>query len=169
MLLTKGYTQPRQGTDAGDHPPITPCGIAHGLYGDTERIYDLVVRHFLASVSSDALFLTTKLLFRGMQSRELFTVTAKKEIDPGFLLIYIRQRGKQTKSTTEDGGDMEDDDGLEQDLPVVSEGQKCRITVLKSRTGHTTAPGYLTESELIGMMEKHQIGKICRCVTLLTH
>ena len=39
----------------GDHPPITPCRAAdsHALSGDMARVYELVTRHFIASVRYD--------------------------------------------------------------------------------------------------------------------
>ena len=50
-LLTNGYINPRHGVDVGDHPPITPVGVARDLVGDKARLFDLIVRHFLATVS----------------------------------------------------------------------------------------------------------------------
>ena len=53
-------TRPRAGHDAGDHPPITPCRCvaseeeARALGGDGQRLFGLIGRHFLASVSPDA-------------------------------------------------------------------------------------------------------------------
>jgi DNA topoisomerase-3 len=43
-LLSAGYAAPRQGHDAGDHPPITPVGLARDLSGDNARIYDVSYR-----------------------------------------------------------------------------------------------------------------------------
>ena len=53
-LLRDGWTNPRTGQDAGDHPPITPVAPIYNspvFDNDCHRIYDLVVRHFLASIS----------------------------------------------------------------------------------------------------------------------
>jgi DNA topoisomerase-3 len=52
-LLPNNWTRPKAGVDVGDHPPITPCRYASSsdLYGEQGRLYDLVVKHFLASVS----------------------------------------------------------------------------------------------------------------------
>jgi DNA topoisomerase-3 len=93
-------------------------------------------------VSKDATFLQTKMTFRGVNSGEEFTTSGKRELDPGYLAIY---------------GSGNREEGI-LELPALSEGQRCRITSLKLRQGATTAPGYLTESELIGLMEKHGIG-----------
>lgn len=64
-LLAQGHNTSRGGVDMGDHPPITPCRAAgfHELSGDMARIYELVVRHFIASVSHDAMWRATKVEF----------------------------------------------------------------------------------------------------------
>jgi DNA topoisomerase-3 len=64
QLLSQGHNKSK-GVDMGDHPPITPCRSAgpHELSGDMSRIYDLVVRHFIASVSQDAIWCSTKVAF----------------------------------------------------------------------------------------------------------
>ena len=43
----------RKGSDAGDHPPITPMRPATEaeLGHDAWRLYDLITRHFIATVS----------------------------------------------------------------------------------------------------------------------
>lgn len=42
------------GTDSGDHPPITPLkNASRDQLKDTEwRLYEFVVRHFIATVSA---------------------------------------------------------------------------------------------------------------------
>ena len=64
-LLAQGHNKSRGGVDMGDHPPITPCRAAgpHELSGDMARIYEFVVRHFIASVSDDAVWRSTKISF----------------------------------------------------------------------------------------------------------
>eukprot|EP00966_Prymnesium_polylepis_P225517 5217060-Prymnesium_polylepis.1 len=52
--------RPRAGVDAGDHPPITPVGAASRAQAvacggfDGWRLYELVGRTFLATLSPDA-------------------------------------------------------------------------------------------------------------------
>ncbi|XP_042431673.1 DNA topoisomerase 3-beta-like isoform X1 [Zingiber officinale] len=55
MLLADGYHKPRTGSDAGDHPPITPMRLAteEMLGSDSWRLYQYVCQHFIGSVSSD--------------------------------------------------------------------------------------------------------------------
>lgn len=61
-LLITGPTKSRGGVDIGDHPPIVPCRPAdiHELSGDMARVYELVTRHFIASISPDAIWKRTK-------------------------------------------------------------------------------------------------------------
>nr|CAG4647659.1 EOG090X00WU [Moina brachiata] len=74
----------RSGTDVGDHPPITPLKSASrdALEYDSWRIYDYVVRHFIASVSSDCKYQVVKLDFE--IGTELFSASSKLVTDPGF-------------------------------------------------------------------------------------
>lgn len=54
-LLNNGYHKPRSGTDAGDHPPITPMRSATEdmLDRDAWRLYQYVCQHFIGTVSPD--------------------------------------------------------------------------------------------------------------------
>lgn len=50
-VLMRGAT-PRQGSKTDNaHPPIHPAKYTNSLHGDEQRIYELVVRHFLACCS----------------------------------------------------------------------------------------------------------------------
>ena len=52
-ILDGGINKPRKGNDAGDHPPITPMRGANeaDLTGEAWRLYEYIVRHFIATVS----------------------------------------------------------------------------------------------------------------------
>ena len=142
-LLKAGITPPRSGVDMGDHPPITPVNLAVGLVGDTARLYEMIVRHFLATVSDDAIYLSTKVTCRGTNSGELFTMNGRREISPGFLSIISNVSAEDRCVNLPDS---------------LREGQHFQIIEVKSRCGKTSAPGYLTESDLIGLMEQNGIG-----------
>jgi len=91
------------GVDMGDHPPITPCRYARAgeLSGDMGRVYDLVTRHFIASVSHDAVWTSTtvhleidvlddkgKFMIRGKQVRYV-QIIALCDITSCYTLIFI--------------------------------------------------------------------------------
>lgn len=54
-LLTESYNKPRAGTDAGDHPPITPMRSASedSLGNDAWKLYQYICQHFLGTLSPD--------------------------------------------------------------------------------------------------------------------
>lgn len=65
-LLRDGFQCAKGGHDAGDHSPITPCSAARANEipsVDMGRVYDLVVRHCIASVSHDAVWRSTRIDF----------------------------------------------------------------------------------------------------------
>ncbi len=58
-LVSHPVLHTQGGTDVGDHPPITPVRAATEEElggGDAWRLYDFVARHFLGSVSPDAVY-----------------------------------------------------------------------------------------------------------------
>ncbi len=68
QLTQLGRKAPRKGFDAGDHPPITPTVQIPNSVGEigsprTWKLYELVCRNFLASISGDLLYLTKKFTF----------------------------------------------------------------------------------------------------------
>ncbi|KAF5836440.1 DNA topoisomerase [Dunaliella salina] len=141
-LLAKGtINTPAGGTNAGDHPPITPCASASEAEiggGDAWRLYDYVVRHFLGTVSPDAVFKKTKACFQA--AGEVFYAHGAMAQKPGFTAI-MPWRAIQSEP-----------------LPKLVEGEYLDIKEVELHQGKTSAPDYLTEAELIGQMEKHGIG-----------
>lgn len=174
-LLEVGHKQSRGGIDMGDHPPITPMRSARPseLSGDMERVFDLVVRHFIASVSPNAVWNSSRVDFSidSIGEKGDFTMRGKQLISPGFLAILLHQ-------TYGDVVDDDADDEEEKAIPDFVKGEVISLAntptvesgkvtiapspgtraILEIKEKMTTAPDYLTESELIGMMEKHGIG-----------
>jgi len=132
---------PKKGMNAGDHPPITPCKVANpNSFNSSQdwRLYELIARHFLASVSPDVKFCTRTVTFA--IGEDSFTVTGSMTIEAGFMAItpWAASKGK--------------------DLPSFTQGETVPIGVVEIQTQYTSPPGYLTESELLGMMEANGIG-----------
>jgi DNA topoisomerase III len=71
---------------------------------------------------------------------EQFSMSGKRLISPGFLAVL---------------GRILDEDV---ELPVFRIGERVSITKSSLREGKTKPPGFLTESELLTLMEKHGIG-----------
>lgn len=140
-LLNGKMTKPKKGHDAGDHPPITPMRNATQgeLSGDAWRVYDFISRHFIGTVSPDSKYLQTTVNF--VIGKECFTCSGKTVTDPGFTTVMSWQAVASDAQ-----------------LPPFVKGEICEITEIKLEDHQTSPPDYLTESELITLMEKHGIG-----------
>ena len=85
-LLQNGWAKPRKGHDAGDHPPITPVAWAGGrLSGNEKRIYEFIVRYFLATVSPDCTIDSISATFK--LEDEIFHSSGQVIKEPGFLEV----------------------------------------------------------------------------------
>nr|CAH7748474.1 unnamed protein product [Callosobruchus chinensis] len=140
-ILATGVNRPKSGHDAGDHPPITPMKAVHRneLDGDSWRLYDYITRHFIGTLCKDCKYLSTTITV--MVNNEVFTATGKTLLDPGYTAVMTWQ-------------------AIEKDeiVPNLSVNESVPIKEAKLSEHQTCPPDYLTESELITLMEKHGIG-----------
>lgn len=89
-LLNERSFNTKGGKDVGDHPPITPQKPADGhLSGDSLRIYEYVLQHFLASIMKSCKYVTQTLKLSA--GEEKFTISSKRVIDPGYTEILTWQ------------------------------------------------------------------------------
>lgn len=140
-MILDDFCRPRKGTDCGDHPPITPMKLAthSDLDGDMWRIYNYISLYFLATLSKDLRYQSTTANFT--IGTEKFQYTTNILIDPGFTTIMTWQQFGQDQQQT-----------------PFTKGQTVDINDRKIVERQTSPPDYLTESELITLMEKHGIG-----------
>ena len=140
-LLKSGFKVPSGGKDVGDHPPITPMKSARrdDLRTTDWHVYELITNHFLATLYPECKYRQTDVEFS--IGNESFFWSGSKVISPGFTAIATWQAIA----------------GLESKINLVH-GQSWDVEELKLTDHMTTPPGYLTESELISLMEKHGIG-----------
>ncbi|KAI8513789.1 DNA topoisomerase 3-beta-1, partial [Branchiostoma belcheri] len=140
-LLDKGIQKPRKGADAGDHPPITPMKSAteSELGGEGWRLYEYITSHFIATLSKDCKYLQTTVRFDA--AGESFSVTGKTLIDAGYTAVMHWQAIS-----------------AEESVPHFEKGDTCTVNEVKLAEKQTSPPDYLTEAELISLMEKHGIG-----------
>ncbi|XP_054629271.1 DNA topoisomerase 3-beta-1 isoform X3 [Dunckerocampus dactyliophorus] len=139
-ILSNGINHPRKGVDAGDHPPITPTRAAseEELGSDGWRLYEYIARHFIATVSQDCKYLQTVITFN--IGSETFTCSGKTPISSGYTAVMPWQGIP-----------------LEEALPVCQNGDIFTVDEIKLVEKQTTPPDFLTEAELITLMEKHGI------------
>lgn len=139
--ILSDFTAPRKGTDCGDHPPITPMKLAsrNDFDNDSFRVYDYICRHYMGTLSKDLKYKTTTTRFR--IEDEIFTASSNVLIDPGFTKVMTWQAFGKNE--------------LARPFAV---GDKVKIKDAKLAESQTGPPTYLTESDLISLMEKHGIG-----------
>ncbi|KAI9314572.1 DNA topoisomerase [Dichotomocladium elegans] len=139
-LLRNGYTRPTSGTDVGDHPPITPMRVAEegDLFGDMWRVYDFIARTFIGSISANMQYTSTSAIIK--IGTEKFECKGSRVTSPGFASV-MHWMSK-----------------ADEYIPEFSKGETLPVVSLALQEGKTSPPDYLTEAELIGLMEQNGIG-----------
>lgn len=140
-VLRDGLTTPRKGHDAGDHPPITPMKLVSmgDLDRESWRVYDYISRHFISTVAKDCKYLLNVIKF--MIGSESFTLTGKTLVSPGYTSVLHWQSLPKNEA-----------------LPTLELNEEIPVQEIKLAERQTGPPDYLTEAELITLMEKHGIG-----------
>lgn len=141
-LVNGGFSQPRSGRNNDKaHPPIHPVNFVmpNTLTQDEQRVYTFVVRRFLACCSQDARGSKTDISI--LYGTETFTTSGLIVLERNYLEVYPYD--KWTSS---------------QQLPNFQEGEVFEPTEAHMHEGKTSPPGYLTEPELIALMDANGIG-----------
>ncbi|KAF2139686.1 uncharacterized protein K452DRAFT_300213 [Aplosporella prunicola CBS 121167] len=142
-LMAGGFRQPRNGRHNDKaHPPIHPVNyIAKGaLENDNQRrVYEFVVRRFLACCSEDALGEATDVEIQ--YGSETFRAHGLTVLERNYLDVYPYDKWESS-----------------QQLPQFTVGEEFEPTEANMGEGKTTPPGYLTEPELIALMDANGIG-----------
>lgn len=141
-LLGGGFKWPRSGRNNDQaHPPIHPVNYVSlaALGADDRRVYEFVVRRFLACCSEDAKGESTTVEIE--YGDETFFTNGLIVLERNYLDVYPYE--KWTSS---------------QPLPRFTLHETFEPTEANITEGETTAPGYLTEPELIGLMDANGIG-----------
>uniref|UniRef100_A0A087Y9R3 DNA topoisomerase n=1 Tax=Poecilia formosa TaxID=48698 RepID=A0A087Y9R3_POEFO len=139
VLDQPGGPNPRQGKNSDQaHPPIHPTKYTNTLQGNEARVYEFIVRHFLACVSQDALGQETVVEIEIAQ--EKFSTSGLMIIARNYLDVYPYERWS-TKL-----------------IPVYEQGSQFQPSAIEMVDGQTSPPQLLTEADLISLMEKHGIG-----------
>ncbi|KOC68743.1 DNA topoisomerase 3-alpha [Habropoda laboriosa] len=138
QLLEKGLNA-RAGKKSDEaHPPIHPTKYTNNLQGGEAKVYEFVVRHFLACLSSDAIGheTTVEIDIAG----EKFITNGLQIIEKNYLHVYIYEKWS------------------DKEIHVYQEGQIFEPTSIDMVQEETCPPTLLTEADLIGLMDKYGIG-----------
>jgi DNA topoisomerase-3 len=129
-----------------DHHAIIPTHAEHHpvdkMSDDDKRIYDLVVRRFLAVFHPEAVFENTRV--ETTVSSHVFRTRGKRILVPGWRGVY---------GELPDSERSEDDEGSEQQLPKLEQGEQAAVEKVDSEQKETQPPRRYSEGSLLGAME----------------
>ncbi len=148
QALDSGYIKPTRrvfdNSKVSDHFAIIPTTQApSGLSEAEQKLYDLVVRRFLAVFFPAAQYLVTTRISQVEQHH--FKTEGKVLVQPGWLAIY----GKEAATEVEGGKDG--DKG--QPLVAVQPGERPQVTAADAKPLATKPPARYSEATLLGAME----------------
>jgi DNA topoisomerase-3 len=137
-----------------DHHAIIPTKAEHAvdrMGDDDKRIYDMVVRRFLAVFHPEAVFEntrveTTVLPAGGDAGGCVFRTHGKLLLVPGWRGVY-GQMPSEAKSAAEE------DEGSEQQLPKLDQGETVQTLEIASERKETKPPRRYSDASLLGAME----------------
>ena len=146
--LNNGYIKPSKrvfdNSKVSDHFAIIPTLQApSGLSEAEQKLYDLVVRRFLAVFFPSAEFMVTTRISKVLNHH--FKTEGKVLVKPGWMAVY----GKEAAEDVE--GAKEGDKG--QNLVPVREGETVRTETVEAKGLKTKPPARYSEATLLGAME----------------
>ncbi len=112
---------------------------------DDRRIYDLVVRRFLAVFHPEAVFENTRV--ETTVASYVFRTRGKVLLVPGWRGVY--GEGAEADAATVD----EEDEGAEQQLPKLEKGEESLVHRIKSDAKETKPPRRYSDGSLLRAME----------------
>lgn len=142
-LLAGAFQPPRAGRNNDQaHPPIHPIALVSpgSLSAEEARVYTFITRRFLACCSTDAVGATTTVNL-SYSSTETFHATGLLVLERNYLDVYPYDKWESS-----------------QQLPDYQQGETFVPDEANMTEGKTTSPGYLTEPELIALMDANGIG-----------
>jgi DNA topoisomerase-3 len=128
-----------------DHHALVPTKAEHDLErmgSDEVKVYDLVAKRFLAVFHPEAVFERTRV--ETTVAEHVFRTSGRRMLEAGWKSVY----GEEAE-----GDRAEGDDGGDQLLPKLEEGEAARVTEVESLRKETQPPRRFTEASLLGAME----------------
>jgi DNA topoisomerase I len=140
VLTQPSFRATRGRSETTDHPPIYPTGVVDPkkLRPDHAKVYELVVRRFLATVAPDSTGISRKGKFD--LAGESFEGKGQLLTEAGWYKVYPYSHPEETP------------------FPVLSVGQKVAIDEVRLSEDQTKPPRRFTQGSLIQEMERLGLG-----------
>jgi DNA topoisomerase III len=130
-----------------DHHAIIPTRAdshpVDKMSEDDKRVYDLVVRRFLAIFHPDAVFENTRV--ETTVAEHVFRTRGRRILVPGWRGVYGETADVDERT--------DDDEGREQRLPELQQNERSAVREVASEAKETKPPRRHTERSLLDMME----------------
>src|SRR5436190_2111794 len=133
-----------------DHHAIIPTRAEHNVAkfnADDKKIYDLVVRRFLAVFHPDAEFENTRV--ETTVAERVFRTRGRVLLVPGWRGVY----GETAEGDERPGREGEDDEGREQRLPKLDRGEAVETREVEAIDKETQPPRRYSDASLLAAME----------------
>lgn len=139
LLGKKKITATRGRKEATDHPPIHPTGqLPDSLEGAQQKVYDLVVRRFVATLSPPARGFTRRATVKAGEHG--FVAAGFEYTDLSFLTVYPWVKNKEIH------------------VPRLAEEEQVELVTVEVLEKQTRPKGRYTQSGLIREMERLGLG-----------
>jgi DNA topoisomerase-3 len=129
-----------------DHHAIIPTNSEHRvdkMSDDDRRIYDMVVRRFLAVFHPEAVFENTRL--ETTVAEHVFRTRGRVLVVPGWRGVYGQG--------LEERGDADSDEGTDQQLPKLERGEAVDVSAVDAAEKETQPPRRYSDASLLAAME----------------
>lgn len=139
------FVYPRAGSNNDQaHSPIYPLKDGSSLTGDERKVFEFVARRFLGCISGNAKGVETEYTMEISSTcdpthTETFSCKGLNITERNYLDVYIYDKWESTEI-----GEFRPGEVVENNVEIIE--------------GATTKPEYLTESDLISLMDKNGIG-----------
>lgn len=141
LTETRGILKPRQGPkDDPAHPAIYPTGVKPGKLNSKQwKIYDLIIRRFLAAFARPAIIDKVKATLRGPLNA-VFTLSFRSLRYPGWLFYYPFHKIEVKR------------------IPRINIGDRLKIHRVVVKVSYTSPPQAYTKTGIVKWMESVDIG-----------
>jgi DNA topoisomerase-3 len=148
-----------------DHHAIIPTKAEHGvdrMGDDDKRVYDMVVRRFLAVFHPEAVFENTRVETTIVPAENAASASTKAGgaatggyvfRTRGKLLLVPGWRGVYGEVPSEAKSAAEEDEGADQQLPKLNDGEDVQTLEIASERKETKPPRRYSDASLLGAME----------------
>lgn len=157
LLLRGGIKTTKRFVDNSkvtDHHAIIPTEQyvdLNGLSREERSIFDLIVKRFMAVLSSAFKYEQTTI--KADVKGELFTAKGKVIVSKGWKSVYEGQVNDSQYEYGQESPDTEHDEEPEQSLPNIKKRDVLNLNAVRLQSGKTRPPARYTEATLLTAME----------------